>query len=287
MKRALSYLVWPALIVGPIALVARSGTDLEAAKQLFLLAYGLQIATIAALERLMPHERAWLEPDGQVLADLGHTAVLKGATFVGSYFAVSTGSAWAADGAAWWPKGLPLALQVALALVIAELALYWHHRIAHEWRPLWHFHAVHHSVTRLWFVNTGRFHFGDSLVSVAMTQPVLWLSGAPDIVLIWTGFITMFVGVLTHCNIEVRCAPLSYLFNTPELHRWHHSMRIDEGNRNYGENLMLWDHVFGTYFQSDRRPPTRIGIAESMPEAFADQLLYPFRALTRKRCLKA
>jgi sterol desaturase/sphingolipid hydroxylase (fatty acid hydroxylase superfamily) len=174
-------------------------------------------------------------------------------------------------------------MQVSLALVVAEFALYWHHRIAHEWRPLWHFHAVHHSVKKLWWVNTGRFHFGDSLVSVGMTQPVLYLSGAPDAVLLWVGYVTMFIGVLTHCNVEMRFGPLSWLFNTPELHRWHHSKKLEEGNKNYGENLMLWDHLFGTFFRANRRPPADIGTSEAMPAGFVDQLLYPFRTVLAER----
>ena len=31
------------------------------------------------------------------------------------------------------------------------------------------------------------------------------------------------------------------------MHRWHHSTNLDEGNRNYGQNLLLWDQLFGTY----------------------------------------
>ncbi|HCX67158.1 MAG TPA: sterol desaturase, partial [Rhodobiaceae bacterium] len=33
--------------------------------------------------------------------------------------------------------------------------------------------------------------------------------------------VTAVLGILTHCNIEMRCGPLNYVFNTPELHRWH------------------------------------------------------------------
>jgi len=41
---------------------------------------------------------------------------------------------------------------------LAEFGFFWAHRLADEWPLLWRFHAIHHSVTRLWFVNTGRFH---------------------------------------------------------------------------------------------------------------------------------
>lgn len=179
MRRLMSYLLWPALMLATVATVAL-GSTIEQQKRRFLLAYAALIVALAVLERVMPHERAWWKSDGQTLADLGHTAMLKGASFVISFVIVIEGSAAAgAPSGPFWPSAWPIALQVALALVIAEIGLYAPHRLAHEWRRLWHFHAGHHSVTRLWFVNTGRFHFGDSIVSVALTQPLLWLSGAP------------------------------------------------------------------------------------------------------------
>lgn len=34
---------------------------------------------------------------------------------------------------------------------------------------------------------------------------------------------------------------------TPDMHRVHHSVVIDESNGNFGFNLLWWDHLFGTY----------------------------------------
>jgi ornithine lipid hydroxylase len=144
--------------------------------------------------------------------------------------------------------------------------------------PLWRFHAVHHSVKRLWFFNTGRFHFVDTLKSIVFAAPILALSGAPEDVMQWFGAVTAFIGILTHSNIEMRFGWLNYIFNTSALHRWHHSMDLREGNKNYGENLVLWDLVFGTYFDdSRRRPPVEIGIKEHMPRTYVAQLVAPFR----------
>jgi len=74
----------------------------------------------------------------------------------------------------------------------------------------------------------------------------------------------------------MRFGVLNYLFNTPGLHRWHHSRDQREGNKNYGENLMIWDLIFRTYFDAARRPPVDIGIAESMPQRWFGQLAAPF-----------
>lgn len=274
----LSFCWWPILFGGAIAalIVARSAIDPVIAFNLVYL--GLAIA-IFAMERLFPHEPAWLKRDGQIGADIGHTLLTK--SFAQLLFAAMTLMGLAAalgdQGGPWWPSHWPLAAQVAIGLLATEFGLYWAHRLAHEWPPFWRFHAVHHSVERLWVVNTGRFHFVDAFVSLAFAAPIIILIGAPSDVVQWGAAIHAFVGLLTHCNVEMRFGPISYVFNTPGLHRWHHSMDATEGDRNYGENLVLWDLLFGTWFNPDRRPPARIGVRERMPKDFIGQLAAPFR----------
>jgi sterol desaturase/sphingolipid hydroxylase (fatty acid hydroxylase superfamily) len=234
------------------------------------------------LERLMPHEPEWNRNDGQMWPDIGHTLISKVAVqvLIVSLTIVGAAEFVPEEGAAWWPHRWPMWLQIVLGLVIAEFGMYWAHRWLHEWPILWRFHAVHHSVKRLWFWNTGRFHFGDTLVSVVFGLGTALIVGLPYDIIVWVSAITAYVGLLTHCNIEMRFGFLNYLFNTPGLHRWHHSTVIEEGNANYGENLMLFDQMFGTFFNPDRRPPKEIGIRDDMPAMPATlwgQIAYPFR----------
>jgi len=113
-----------------------------------------------------------------------------------------------------------------------------------------------------------------------MGMAILLVLGAPMEVLVWLSAITAFIGMMTHCNVAMRFGPLSWVFNTPGLHRWHHSRDLREGNKNYCENIMLWDQVFGTYINPvDRRPPVDIGIADYMPPSFLSQLAWPFRRI--------
>jgi sterol desaturase/sphingolipid hydroxylase (fatty acid hydroxylase superfamily) len=69
---------------------------------------------------------------------------------------------------------------------------------------------------------------------------------------------------------------LDYLFNTPNLHRWHHSPEPAEGNSNYGQNLVLWDQIFGTWLHRPDSELGEIGIVERMPRRFWQQLQVPF-----------
>lgn len=276
LRIAAAHVLWPLLAAGSVAIVYW-GIVAGHPVLTFNLTYLALAGTLAVLERIMPHERAWLANDGQMGPDLAHTLFNKGLAQVVITFTAFAGVArWVTAESGVWPDGWPLALQVALGLVVVEFGLYWKHRLAHEWYPLWRFHAVHHSVTRLWFFNTGRFHVVDTVTGLAVGMPVLLLLGAAEEVLLLVGAITAVIGILTHCNVDMRTGWLNYVFNTPGLHRWHHSKIVAEGNKNYGENLMVFDHLFGTFFDPPRRPPADIGIRHPMPATFWGQLKIPF-----------
>lgn len=280
LRTLIDYLIWPLVLVAaliPTGIGIASGNGPLA----FNITYFSLAGLLFVLERIHPHERQWLKSDGQEVPDLVHTAFTK--SFVQLLVVSLTWLGLATvvggeQGTGIWPNHWPMFFQVVLGLVVAEFGLYWAHRIAHEWMPLWWFHAVHHSSKKLWFFNTGRFHIIDTLKSMIFSAPLLALAGAPKDVVLWFGSITAYIGFLTHANIRVRCGWLNYVFNTPTLHRWHHSMDLREGNKNYGENLMLWDLVFGTYYDdTTRRPPADIGIKSAMPKSFWGQVIEPFR----------
>lgn len=281
MRILLSYLWWPLLMAGAIAgnafAIQQDGT-IERIVWFNVSYFGLGLS-LFVLERLMPYEPDWNRNDGQMWPDAAHTLISKVAVQVLIVSLTIVGAAQFVPeaGAAWWPRQSPMWLQIALGLVVAEFGMYWAHRWLHEVPIMWRFHAVHHSVKRLWFWNTGRFHFGDTLISVVFGLGTALIAGLPYEIMVWVSAITAYVGLLTHCNIEMRFGWLSYLFNTPRLHRWHHSMVPEEGNRNYGENLMLFDQLFGTFFNPARRPPKEIGIRDEMPATLRGQIAYPFR----------
>jgi hypothetical protein len=60
--------------------------------------------------------------------------------------------------------------------------MYGVHRWAHEWEILWRFHATHHSVPHLCFLNAVRFHPVDLAISThAPFVPLVALGGAPEV----------------------------------------------------------------------------------------------------------
>jgi sterol desaturase/sphingolipid hydroxylase (fatty acid hydroxylase superfamily) len=278
-----SWLIWPGIFI-VCMLITAHGFTVERPVLFFNLAYFILAVTLFTMERIMPHEPEWNKDDGQTFASIAHTLSSKGTVQLIVTFGTMIGittyiSPMSEEGYGIWPRDWPLWVQVIIAVYASEFGLYWAHRLAHTWIPLWRFHAIHHSVTRLWMINTGRFHFIDSVVSIALGMAILLTLGAPMEVMVWLSAITAFIGMLTHCNVETRFGPISYIFNTPGLHRWHHSRLLSEANNNYGENIILWDMVFGTYYNPDRRPPENIGINEYTPPGFLQQLAWPFQRI--------
>jgi sterol desaturase/sphingolipid hydroxylase (fatty acid hydroxylase superfamily) len=245
------------------------------------------LAAIAVGERVRPYEPDWLRAHDDVGTDVLHAALSN----VGTkrlVDAVMLGSAVALAGAlgpwlrlASWPTTWPVPAQLALALCVVEFVQYWLHRYEHEWSDwLWRAHATHHSAPRLYWLNAARLHPIDTALLYLTAYVPLLVLGCPQLVIaLFTVFDAVF-GVVQHCNIRLALGPLNYLLSGPELHRWHHSRRLEEANANYGSNLIVWDVVFRTYFlPRDRRPPLDIGVAgmPAFPRDYLGQMLSPLR----------
>lgn len=165
-----------------------------------------------------------------------------------------------------------------LFFLVSDFCYYWVHRAFHRARLLWPFHAIHHGAKRVYSINSGKFHFLEACVSsLAYFSPMLILGASEDaIVLAMT--LSLVTGFLEHANINFRAGILNYVFNTAELHRWHHSTIIRESNTNFGKMLSVWDLCFGTFWFPRDKGVAEVGIEnEAIPDGFMKQLTYPFK----------
>ncbi len=260
-----------------------TGSPPEQAILLPLVATYLLVAT---LERVLYWRRAWLHSRGDLSVDFGH--LLVSGIFANQlvsipvlYLAIVVAGHLAdAMGGGLWPTEWNLWVQLPFALVFGEFFLYWVHRLTHEVDFLWRFHAVHHSAPRLYFLNAARFHPVDLLLSSLSPAVALILVGADARIIALHSLFSAVHGLFQHANLPIRVGPLNWFFSLAELHRWHHSRVLEEANSNYGQNLIVWDIVFGTRFlPKDREPPEEIGLAglDAFPMDYWGQLLSPIR----------
>jgi len=291
-----SRLIFPLVLFGSLALAIAWMPSMGIFRAVLAVQI-LAIVVIVVLERVFPYRGEWNRSHGDFGVDAIHAVVSGiGTTQLARPLIQLAGAGLAATlsnalGMTLWPTGLPLLLQLAIALVIAEFPQYWLHRWQHEHDALWRFHAVHHSAPRLYWLNAARFHPLDlGLLYVVGYVPLVVLGCPPEVVLLFGLFDAVF-GMLQHCNIDVRLGPLNRIFSMAEPHRWHHSRTLVEANTNYGSNLIIWDLVFGTFFlPADREPPANIGIAElpDFPTTYLAQIAAPFRwrRITAARALR-
>ena len=245
----------------------------------------VSFATIFALERLFPYERSWLRSHGDIRVDASYavSSSLLIELLRPAIYAVALALAvWLTrdTGSTLWPGTWPVLAQLSLALLVAELPKYWFHRLEHEHDWLWRFHAPHHSVPRLYWLNASRFHPVDLGIDTILGVGSLVALGCDDVIIALFLVTSTVHGVFQHANLELRCGPLNWIFSMAELHRWHHSRTTVEANHNYGQNLIVWDIVFGTrYLPDDREPPRNVGLAglPNYPMSFFAQLAAPFR----------
>ncbi len=212
-------------------------------------------AIVALWEWLRPAYLAWARDRRDAALDLTLTVVMLPVLVV---LAEATWRALLPDGLVPWPTHWPLALQVAGALLIAELAYYGFHILCHRWAPLWRLHLFHHAASRVWWGNSGRFHPVDAGVGFLLYFLPLVALGAPPLVIALIVTLNTTTGLLEHANVEIRVGVLNRVFNTAELHRAHHAHPDTAPARNLGKVLSVWDTVFGTYHYAPE-PPRRIG----------------------------
>jgi sterol desaturase/sphingolipid hydroxylase (fatty acid hydroxylase superfamily) len=160
---------------------------------------------------------------------------------------------------AWgWP------LQWLIAILLAELGSYWTHRLAHGTAVMWGIHSFHHNPARLYWLNGFRVNPLNMAWHQLASVFVLKFFGTPEDIVHMVVALGVVIGVMQHCNADVRYDGWNLIFGTADLHRWHHAIDPDEARSNFGTLTVVWDRVFRTY-RRGHQGPSGVGIAGDTP----------------------
>jgi sterol desaturase/sphingolipid hydroxylase (fatty acid hydroxylase superfamily) len=170
----------------------------------------------------------------------------------------------------------PLWLQGIEIFVLGDFLGYWQHRFFHN-RPLWRFHAIHHSSTELDWLSSVRLHpVNDAIGRLIVAVPLVAAGFNTGVVALYAPFVT-FYAIMVHANLNWDYGPLRYAIVSPAFHRWHHAS-ADEGlDKNFAGAFPLWDLMFGTFYMP-RRQPTVFGVLDPVPDGIIGQMIVPFRS---------
>ena len=188
------------------------------------------------------------------------------AVFVGS-FGVGIIFLWAAN--ALW-NGLLLAhrfdphnaaLAAGLYFVTASFLAYWSHRAFHQgW--LWNFHRFHHSATDMNPLGQHRNHpMQHAITGGLFALPSLMIKVDPAYIVV-LGLIHQTHQLVTHSNIRSDWGWFGrWVLVSPAAHRLHHSIEVRHHDRNFADDLIIWDRLFGTWCD-DSAGVTDLGVTD-------------------------
>lgn len=258
-------------------IVANEGAVRFAVFSAVFLVFAASEAWRPALPRMIERLTRWKANLGLgLVSSLALRVLLPGAAVLAAIFAQMRG--WGLlnqfGGPAW--------LEIVLAVIVLDFAIYLQHVITHRVPLLWRLHQVHHADHDVDVTTALRFHPIEMVLSQLYKVAIVVALGAHPVAVVVFEILLNASAMFNHANIKV--APsidraLRAVIVTPDMHRIHHSQRPEETDSNFGFGLSVWDRLCRTY-RPTPASPLAIGL-DAYREAPAANLVWtlmlPFR----------
>ena len=150
---------------------------------------------------------------------------------------------------------LPLWAEMILAVLLLDfLAQYVVHVLLHKVSFMWRFHMVHHSDTMLDVTTGTRHHPGDYMFRELFSLIAILITGMPIAFYLLYRILTVLFTYWGHANLNLPSwldRAVSYVFISPNMHKFHHHYERPWTDTNYGNIFSFWDRIFGTLVYDD------------------------------------
>jgi len=140
-----------------------------------------------------------------------------------------------------------------LLFLFTDFIWYWYHRLGHEVNLFWSAHVVHHQSEDFNFTVSARITVLQAFFRAGFWSFLPLIGFTPELVttmLLIHGAYPFF----THTRTIGRLGFLEYFLVTPSHHRVHHSSNPGYLDKNYGDVLIIWDKLFGTFAAEKETP---------------------------------
>ncbi|MEO9514353.1 MAG: sterol desaturase family protein [Paracoccaceae bacterium] len=191
----------------------------------------------------------------------------------------ATAQGWGLFNALNWPTWL----EVVIAILVLDFAIWAQHLITHKVPLLWRLHRVHHADVDIDVTTAIRFHPVEIGLSMLLKIGLVYLMGPAAIAVILFEIILNGTAMFNHANIKLPLkldAVVRRVLVTPDMHRVHHSVHRHEHDSNYGFSLSIWDQMFGTYIAqpAEGHDDMKIGLEwqDERPSRLGWSLTLPF-----------
>jgi sterol desaturase/sphingolipid hydroxylase (fatty acid hydroxylase superfamily) len=173
-----------------------------------------------------------------------------------------------------WLLHLPWVVQAVLVFSLIEFGQYWMHRLMHNWTPFWLTHAPHHHITQL---NAAKGAVGNPIELFLISLSVIALLDFDKTAIFAAYNLGGVVSTFAHAN--VRSDPpiwYSFFLTTIRHHSFHHSVDYENTRCNYGNSLIVFDRIFGTYREGEG---VLVGQGDRRRLTIWEQTIFPFQPL--------
>ncbi|MGC4035757.1 MAG: sterol desaturase family protein [Chitinophagaceae bacterium] len=138
--------------------------------------------------------------------------------------------------------------------ILTDFIWYWYHRKAHEINLFWAAHIVHHQSEDFNYTASTRITVFQAVIRTGFWS-VLPFIGFPASMITSLLLVHGVYPFFIHTRVIGELGILEYIFVTPSHHRVHHGSNEKYLDKNYGDVLIIWDKIFGT-FQKEEEEPT-------------------------------
>ena len=180
----------------------------------------------------------------------------------------------------------PIWIEIILTVIILDLIIWGQHFLSHKIPFVWRFHRMHHTDRDLDVTTAVRFHPFEIIFSMFIKITSIYILGASAIAVIIFEIMLNGMAMFNHANLRIPLRIENILRKfivTPDLHRIHHSIYIDEHNKNFGFSLSIWDKIFKCYLDQPRdgHKDMKLGLKwqNDKPTKLGWSLWIPFKKL--------
>lgn len=133
-----------------------------------------------------------------------------------------------------------------LLFLATDLVWYWYHRLAHEINAFWAVHVVHHQSEDFNYTVSARITVFQAVVR-CMFWAVLPLIGFPPLMISLFLLVHGLYPFFIHTQALGKWGWFEKILVTPTHHGIHHASNPEYLDKNYGDVLIIWDRLFGTF----------------------------------------
>jgi sterol desaturase/sphingolipid hydroxylase (fatty acid hydroxylase superfamily) len=140
-------------------------------------------------------------------------------------------------------------IQFGVLFVMSDFKNYFSHWLFHKNMSLWSLHELHHSATDFCMLTRHRGHFLETAMKRMIDVIPFAILGSVE-TYIAVKVLSEAHQLVLHSSIKSNWGFLGrYLLVSPNAHRLHHSINKQHYGKNFGSTFIVWDKIFGTYYE--------------------------------------